>query len=69
MSRTRCTGRRDHSVAIQQKNWIALGTTTMRLAAEKNASDSCGSPVVNMWWTHSAKLMKPMPIVATTIHV
>ena len=36
------------NVAIQAKTWMPLGIATAMLAAEKNASDSCGMPVANM---------------------
>ena len=48
------------SVAIQANTWMPLGIATAMLAASKNASDSCGMPVANMWCTHSPKLRKPI---------
>ena len=36
------------------------------LAAEKNAVASCGMPTVNMWCTHSPKLMKPVVSTPST---
>jgi hypothetical protein len=38
-------------------------------AAEKNASEMPGSPVVNMWCTQSPKLRKPVPTAASTIQL
>ena len=49
-------------VAIQQKTPMALGMAMTKLAALKNESDSAGSPVANMWWTHTPK---PTSIVDT----
>ena len=52
--------RPSHIVAIQQKNCTPLGMAMMRLAAEKNDIASTGTPVANMWCTHTPKLMKPI---------
>src|ERR1700691_5891490 len=41
---------------------MALGMAMTKLAALKNESDSAGSPVANMWWTHTPK---PTSIVDT----
>lgn len=46
---------------------MPLGIETAMLAAEKKPRDSAGMPVVNMWWTQSPKLKKPVAISATTI--
>ena len=48
-------GVRDHIVAIQQKICMPVGIAIMMLAAVKKLSPSCGRPVANMWWTHSAE--------------
>ena len=56
-----------HIVAIHAKNWMPLGIAITRLAAEKNAIASTGSPVANMWCTHTPKLMKPIATSAMTI--
>ena len=43
-----------------------VGIATSMLAAEKNAVASCGMPTVNMWCTHSPKLMKPVVSTPST---
>jgi len=58
-----------HIVAIHAKNWMPLGMTMTRLAAEKNDIASTGIPVANMWCTHTPKLMKPIATSEPTIHV
>ena len=56
-------------VAIHENTWIPDGIATAMLAAEKKPRLSAGMPVVNMWWTHSPKLKKPVAIRATTIRL
>ena len=60
------TGRPLHSVAIQAKSWMPVGTATSMLATAKKACDKAGMPIANMWCTHRPKLMKPVPIIDTT---
>ena len=55
-------------VAIQEKNCTPEGTAMSRLTAEKNAIASAGKPVVNMWWTHTPKLMKAMAASDVATH-
>ena len=55
-------------VAMNTNSWMPVGIATASLAAEKNASEIEGIPVVNMWWTHSPKLRKPVPTADSTIH-
>ena len=57
-----------HIVPIQQKNMIPLGIAITRLAAEKYDIASTGTPVANMWCTHTPKLMKPIAAREPTIH-
>jgi len=57
-----------HIVAIQQKNITPLGIAITRLAAEKYDIASTGTPVANMWCTHTPKLMKPIATSEPTIH-
>src|SRR5947209_18147885 len=49
-------------VAIHANTATALGTTMMIEAALKKESEMLGSPVANMWCTHTPK---PSTIVAT----
>jgi hypothetical protein len=56
-----------HSVPIQAKTWIAVGTATSADAALKKASAMCGMPTVNMWWTHRPKDRNTSPAIAATI--
>jgi hypothetical protein len=55
-----------HNVAIQQKICTAVGTTIMMLEAVKKLCPSCGSPVANMWWTHTPKPMKAVAMSDST---
>ena len=48
-----------HIVTIHAKNCTPLGMVMRRLTAEKKASANGGSPVANMWCTHTPKLMNP----------
>src|SRR5690606_32131600 len=59
----------DHSVAIQAKTCTPMGIATAIDAAEKKLMASSGMPVANMWCTHSPKLRKPVPMMASTIQV
>src|SRR3546814_14866504 len=47
-------------VAIQAKTWMPAGMETAIDAAEKKPVEMGGRPVVNMWWTHRPKLLKPV---------
>ena len=66
---TDATTRPTSSVARKQKNCTPVGIATAWEAAEKNASEIPGSPVVNMWCTHSPKLRNPVPTAASTIQL
>ena len=66
---TRSCGLPSHRVAIQAKTWMPIGTAMAVLAAAKKDSDSRGSPVVYMWWTHRPKLRKPIATAAITTQV
>ena len=57
-----------HIVPIHEKYRTALGMAMTKLAAEKKPIAVVGSPVANMWWTHTPKLMNAMPISAATCH-
>src|SRR4051812_7985386 len=46
----------------QAKTWMALGMTIAMVAPLKNDSAKNGSPVANMWCSHTPK---PITIVAT----
>lgn len=46
------TTRPTSNVARQQKNCTPVGIATACDAAEKNAREIPGNPVVNIWWTH-----------------
>ena len=54
-------------VAMKTKICTAVGIATASDAAEKKASEICGRPVANMWWTHSPNDRKPVPTAASTI--
>src|SRR5581483_2593823 len=56
------TGRPSQMVAIQANTATADGKTIAIEAPEKNESPSPGSPVANMWCTHTPK---PSTMVAT----
>ena len=56
------TGRPSQIVAVQAKTATALGTVMMIDAPLKNESARFGSPVANMWCTHTPK---PSIMVAT----
>ncbi len=60
------TGLPSQSVASQAKICTPVGIATSMLAAEKKAVASCGMPTVNMWCTHSPKLMKPVVSTPST---
>jgi hypothetical protein len=47
-------------VANAEKIWMPLGMPMSMLAIVKTLRPRMGRPVVNMWWTHSPKLMMPM---------
>ena len=49
-------------VAIQVKIETALGIAITKLAAEKKLSAKVGTPVANMWCSHTPK---PTTLVAT----
>src|SRR5947209_1030562 len=49
-----------HIVAIHAKNWMPLGITMIKLAAEKKDMASAGMPVANMWWTQTPNEMNAM---------
>ena len=66
-SGVRTTSRPVHSVASQQKIWIADGIAISELTAVKNALPSSGRLVANMWWTHSPKARKAVAISDSTI--
>ena len=51
---------------MKQKSCTPVGGDGDGPEAEKSLSETPGSPVVNMWWTHSAKLRKPVPTGAGT---
>ena len=53
---------------MKAKIWMPVGIATASDAAEKKPSEIAGSPVVNMWWTQSPKLRKPVPRAESTIH-
>ena len=55
-------------VAMKTKIWIPVGIATASDAAEKKPRLIDGSPVVNMWWAQSPKLMKRVPMAESTIH-
>jgi len=46
---------------------MPVGMAMRILAAEKIPNVTCGSPTLNMWCTHSKKLMKPVATIAATI--
>src|SRR5262244_3569761 len=56
-------------VVSQAKIWIALGMDTVMLAAPKKLIESSGSPVANMWWTHTPKPTSPVATVASATNV
>jgi hypothetical protein len=58
-----------HSVAIHRNIWIAVGIVMSRLAAVKKLWPSCGSPVANMWWTHTPNPMNAVVTIESTIAV
>ena len=55
------------NVAAKTKIWMPVGITTASDAAEKKPRLMLGSPVVNMWCTHSPKDRKPTPTALSTI--
>src|SRR6185312_3672509 len=57
------TGVPNHIVAIHANTAIALGIAMMMLAPLKNDIDTPGSPVANMWCTHTPNPMMPVAIV------
>src|SRR6185312_2518357 len=57
------TGLPNHMVAIHANTAIALGIVMRKLAPLKNDIDTAGSPVANMWCTHTPKPMRPVAIV------
>jgi hypothetical protein len=63
------TTRPASSVAMKQKNCTPVGMATASDAAEKNPSEIPGSPVVNMWCTHSPKLRNAVATIASTTSV
>lgn len=58
-----------HSVAVNTKNATAVGNETPSDATEKKLAVTSGSPVANMWCTHTPKLMNPVATVAATAQV
>jgi hypothetical protein len=54
---TRTTTRPSSMVASQAKTWMPDGIVMTVLAALKKLSESRGSPVANMWCTHTPKEM------------
>jgi hypothetical protein len=58
----RNTGRPVQIVASHENTATALGITIAKLAALKNDSEAGGSPVANMWCTHTPN---PRIIVVT----
>ncbi len=58
-----------HTVAMKQRIWMPVGIATASLAAEKNPSEICGRPVVNMWCTQRPKLRKATPTAESTIQL
>src|SRR6185503_9729504 len=63
------TTRPYHIVASHPKIVTALGIETVMLAAPKKLIESCGSPVANMWCTHTPKPIKPVTTVASAMNV
>ena len=63
----RSTGLPAHIVASQAKICTPDGMTTRKLVSEMNPSPMAGSPVANMWWTHTPKPMRAMAISARTM--
>ena len=61
------TARPVQTVAIQQKICVAVGTTIIMLAAVKKLWPNWGSPVANMWCTHTPKPMKAVAMFDSTI--
>ena len=53
-------------VAIQANTCTPAGIDTAIDAAEKKLVEMVGMPVVNMWWAHTPKLMKPVASMAST---
>ena len=51
---------------MKQKSWTPVGIAMAVEAAENSASVIAGSPVVNMWCTHSPKLRNPVPTADIT---
>ncbi len=58
-----------HSVASQQKIWMAEGMAIARLEAVKKPLPSSGRLVANMWWTHRPKARKASATSDSTIAV
>ena len=55
-----------HIVAIQLNTLIPVGMAMTKLVIA-NADEATGPrPVVNMWWLHTAKPIKPIKIPAKT---
>ena len=49
-----------HSVPIQLKILTPVGTAIAIVASAKAESATVPMPVVNMWWLHTPKPMKPI---------
>ncbi len=68
-SGARHTGLPAQSVVIHPNTWIPLGMAINMLAAAKKPMPTGESPLVNMWCTHSPKLMNAVASRATTMSV
>jgi len=65
----RSTGLPAHMVASQAKIWTPDGMTMRKLVSEMNPRPIVGSPVANMWWTHTPKPSRAIAISARTMYV
>src|SRR5690554_5864897 len=56
-----------HNVAIQLNILMPVGTPMMNEVTENTLFATGPRPVVNMWWLHTAKPMKPMKMPESTM--
>ena len=63
------TGRPYQIVASHATIDTPLGIVTVMLAPLKNDMANCGSPVANMWWTHTPEPTTPVATVANATKV
>ena len=56
-----------HKVPSQLNILTPVGIPMMKLVSENAVFTTGPRPVVNMWWVHTAKPMKAMRMLASTI--